>query len=156
MLALLLLLAAFPLTAWWVRIRRPRSGSATLLYDGECGMCDRFVRFVLARDSAAHFRFAPLQSAHGRELLRAAQRDPDDLSTMVLFQNGRSFVRSTAALEALRQLDGLWPAAFVLRLIPAPLRDGVYTTVARYRHRLFPPPPACPMLPPAWRERFIA
>ncbi|HZH02738.1 MAG TPA: DCC1-like thiol-disulfide oxidoreductase family protein [Myxococcaceae bacterium] len=36
------------------------SDSDILFYDGGCGLCHRAVRFVLARDPAGRFRFAPL------------------------------------------------------------------------------------------------
>ena len=32
-----------------------------VFYDGDCGLCDRFVRWMLRRDRGHHYRFAPLQ-----------------------------------------------------------------------------------------------
>jgi predicted DCC family thiol-disulfide oxidoreductase YuxK len=34
-----------------------------VFFDGVCGLCDRWVQFVLPRDRGARFRFAPLQGA---------------------------------------------------------------------------------------------
>ena len=36
-----------------------------ILYDGVCVFCSRWVRFVVARDVDARFRFTPIQSAYG-------------------------------------------------------------------------------------------
>ncbi|MGR0189217.1 DCC1-like thiol-disulfide oxidoreductase family protein, partial [Azospirillum aestuarii] len=33
-----------------------------ILYDGVCIFCSRWVRFVIARDTARRFRFTPIQS----------------------------------------------------------------------------------------------
>ena len=40
-----------------------------LLYDGGCGLCNRFVQFILRRDRNAVFRFASLQSALAAPIL---------------------------------------------------------------------------------------
>ena len=44
-------------------------GSDVILYDGVCALCNRFVRFVIARDGARRFRFASLQSAFAARVL---------------------------------------------------------------------------------------
>ncbi len=36
-----------------------------LLYDGDCGVCNAAVWFIIDRDPGARFRFAPLASARG-------------------------------------------------------------------------------------------
>ena len=40
--------------------------SPVILFDGVCNLCNGFVQFVIARDPAARFRFAALQSATAR------------------------------------------------------------------------------------------
>src|SRR5947199_189098 len=39
-----------------------------ILFDGVCVFCSRWVQFVIARDRAALFRFAPVQQAFGAAL----------------------------------------------------------------------------------------
>ncbi|MFI5307225.1 MAG: thiol-disulfide oxidoreductase DCC family protein, partial [Polyangiales bacterium] len=41
-----------------------------LLFDGVCNFCNGAINFVIAHDPAARFRFASLQSAAGRAVLR--------------------------------------------------------------------------------------
>ena len=134
----------------------PSVPRATLYYDGECGLCDRFVQFVLRRDRREYFQFAPLQSAAGREQLARLGLGDTDLKTMVLVEAGKSFVRSTAALHVCRQLTGLWPLLYGLMLIPKGCRDQAYALVARNRKRWFKPRSECPIMPPEWRRRFIS
>ena len=58
-------------------------GRAVILFDGVCNFCNRWVSLVLDNDPDGQFCFASLQSDAGRELLEAAGRSPDDLSTFV-------------------------------------------------------------------------
>jgi predicted DCC family thiol-disulfide oxidoreductase YuxK len=125
-----------------------------VFYDGACGLCDRFVQFVLRHDRDGRFRFAPLQ---GETFAAYRPRvDAADLSTMVLVDEAGLHTRSTAALRVVRSLGGLWgPIGRLGLLLPRPLRDLGYRAVARVRHRLFPPPSSCRRPDPAHRPRFL-
>jgi predicted DCC family thiol-disulfide oxidoreductase YuxK len=46
-------------------MKPPRSDRPVVLFDGVCNLCNGVVRFIVARDPAARFRFAPLQWAVG-------------------------------------------------------------------------------------------
>jgi predicted DCC family thiol-disulfide oxidoreductase YuxK len=132
-----------------------------LLYDGVCGLCNRFVLFVLKRDAADSFRFASLQSDFAAAILQRHGRDPRDLDTLYLVTNYQQpdenlTARSDAVLAVLRQLGGFWrAAAFALRLVPRWLRDWKYSLVARTRYRLFGKYDACPLPQEKDRHRFL-
>jgi predicted DCC family thiol-disulfide oxidoreductase YuxK len=128
---------------------------ATLYYDGDCGLCDRFVQFVLRHDRGEYFQFATLQSEAGREQLSRLGLPENDLRTVMLVEEGNSYVRSTASLRVCRRLAGFWPLLYAFILIPERWRDAAYTLVARNRKRWFRTPSACPVMPPEWRRRFI-
>ena len=124
-----------------------------IFYDAQCGLCQRSVRFLLARDDGSRFRFAPLGGATYSERLGDA-RAPE---TLVVLAGDQVLARSEAVLRILRRLSGFWmlPAALGAAL-PRPWRDGLYDLWARNRYAWFPPhPDACPALPPAWRGRFL-
>lgn len=126
----------------------PERATATpdrVLYDGACGLCHASVRFVVARDRAGRFRFAPQD---------AATADPS--TVVVLSADGRRLVRSAAVLYMLSRLGGGWPLVAALgRLVPRPLGDAAYRAIARVRHRLFRQPQGlCPVVPPHLRDRF--
>lgn len=108
----------------------------TVLYDGVCVLCSGWFRFVAARDTAARFRFTPIQGAFGRRLAARLDIDPDNPATNALIFGGRAYVRSDAALQVLRHLPG-WRWTVILRLAPRPVRDWLYDRVARNRYRLF-------------------
>ena len=47
-----------------------------ILYDGVCGLCNRFVQFILHRDHNAVFRFASLQSGLAATILARHRANP--------------------------------------------------------------------------------
>lgn len=128
---------------------------ATLLYDGDCGFCQRSVRFVFARDPHARIGFAALQSEVGRRLLRAHGLPEDKSDSLVLVHDGRAHERSTGALLAGRLLR--WPWSWLARLgllVPRRARDWAYDQIARRRHALLHGR-ACPMPSAELRARFL-
>jgi predicted DCC family thiol-disulfide oxidoreductase YuxK len=124
-----------------------------LLFDGVCTLCNGFVRFVIERDPAGRFQFAPLQSAAAARLLGATARPLPD--SLVLLEDGRLFTRSTAALRVARGLRFPWPLAYVFVAVPRPVRDWVYDAVARNRYRWFGRREICMVPTPELRSRFL-
>lgn len=126
-----------------------------ILFDGVCNFCDAWVQFVIRRDRDRIFRFSALQSPTGQKLLEQFQMPIDELSTMVLIDGNRSFVRSSAALRILSRLRWPWPILQVLLVVPAFLRDPVYNSIAKRRYRWFGKK-QCLVLPVAeQRDRFL-
>jgi predicted DCC family thiol-disulfide oxidoreductase YuxK len=107
-----------------------------ILYDGVCVFCSRWVRFVAARDKAKRFRFTAIQSPYGARLAQAFGINPDDPDTNAVIHGGVAYFKSDAALTVLSNLPG-WGWVRVLRAVPKPLRDAVYSLVARNRYRIF-------------------
>jgi predicted DCC family thiol-disulfide oxidoreductase YuxK len=135
----------------------PPGGPHVLFYDGVCGLCDRVVQFVLARDRRGRFRFATLQGAFAARELPSRGGNPEDLdSVLVLTAEGRLLRRSRAVLFVLGELGGGWAVLAWLRLLPAALTDVAYRLVARSRYRLFGRLDSCRLPRPAERARFIA
>ncbi len=127
-----------------------------LLFDGECGLCARSVRFVLAKERGPELRFAALQSDAGRAVL-ARHGLGEDLSTVVYVDaEDRVHLRSGAALRIAGKLRRPWSFARALLVVPAFLRDAVYRVVARYRMAIFGGAEACRLPRPGEAERFLA
>ncbi len=131
------------------------SGRPVLLFDGVCNLCNASVLFVIRRDRRSHFRFASLQSEAGQALLERFHLPANEFETFVLVEDGRCFVRSTAALRVVRKLNGLWPFLYVLIVIPGPIRDLLYNFAARRRYRWFGKREACMVPTPEQRSRFL-
>ena len=122
-----------------------------ILFDGVCNLCTGSVQFVIERDSRKRFRFASLQSPVAEKLL--GQRE--NLEAVILVQDGKTYRKSSAALRIARQLDGLWPALWVLLVIPRFLRDAVYDWIGRRRYRMFGKREVCWTPQPELADRFL-
>ena len=133
----------------------PEIDGPLVLYDGECGLCDRSVQLILRHDRRARFRFAALQSELGRALLERHGLPADVVSTVVLVDGDRAFTRSHAALRIAGKMDRPWPLLRAFAIVPRPLRDVVYDFVARNRYRWFGKVDACMLPPPEVRARFL-
>ncbi|WFU56257.1 thiol-disulfide oxidoreductase DCC family protein [Bradyrhizobium pachyrhizi] len=107
-----------------------------ILYDGVCIFCSRWVRFVIARDTARRFRFTPIQSGYGTRLAKTSGIDPDDPDTNAVVHGGIAYMKSDAALTVLSHLPG-WRWTRALFAVPKPLRDAVYSLIARNRYKIF-------------------
>jgi predicted DCC family thiol-disulfide oxidoreductase YuxK len=132
-----------------------------LLYDGVCGLCSRFVQFILRRDRNSVFRFASLQSAFAATILARHAASPSDLDTVYVvldheLPNEHLLSRSDAVLFVLKQLPGARPLlAFLMQLVPTFLRDPAYNVVARNRYRLFGRSEICAVPSEQDRNRFL-
>jgi predicted DCC family thiol-disulfide oxidoreductase YuxK len=132
-----------------------------LLYDGECGLCNAVVRFLLRRDRAARLRFAALQSAPAQAYLAAQGLPTTDFESIVFVPDwnrpapGAGLLRTDGALAALHELGGGWRTVAKLRVLPRWLRDPFYKLIARTRYALFGEYRPTPLPDPSWAERFL-
>jgi predicted DCC family thiol-disulfide oxidoreductase YuxK len=134
------------------------SPSHLLLYDGVCGLCDRLVQAVLARDRRGVFHFASLQSPAAKAVLERFGRTPDELNTIYVIVNYRAAAptllsRGSAALFVAEALE--WPLARLLGVLPQRLVNWGYDLVARYRYRVFGRYDQCVIPCPEHRSRFV-
>lgn len=127
-----------------------------LLFDGVCNLCNGFVQFVIRRDPQAKFRFAALQSEVGQQLLREANMPTDELSTVVLYENGRFYTHSSVPLRVVKKFGGAWPLLYGLVIVPKMIRDGVYNWIARNRYRWFGKQESCMIPTPELKARFLS
>lgn len=125
-----------------------------LFFDGVCGLCNRFVDFVLKYDSRGRVLFAPLQGTKAAETL--PEGIVRGLDTVVLLDGDQCHIRSSAVVRIFWNLGGSWSVlGTLLWLIPKPLRDLVYKAVARSRYRLFGQKETCRLPTPDERARFL-
>ncbi|MBK5098602.1 MAG: DUF393 domain-containing protein [Gemmatimonadetes bacterium] len=132
-----------------------REDGPIVLFDGVCNLCHAAVRFILARDSEARFRFAPLESETGRDLTTEGIREGTSADSVILVEDGLTYARSEAAIRIASRLSLPWRALVVLRVVPRPMRDGAYDLVARNRYRWFGRKDFCPMPGEDVRDRFL-
>lgn len=145
-----------------VRTAHAEHAGPVLFYDGECVLCNRTVRLLLALDRNGVLRFAPLQGPAAQDYLREHGLPAGDFETLVFVpdwarRDRPEFrLRSDGVMAALR-LCGSRRADVLawLRFVPHELRDAGYRLVARTRYKIFGRWDAtCPLPRPEWRGRF--
>ena len=128
-----------------------------VLFDGVCNFCNGAVNFIVDRDKQAKFVFASLQSEIGSEILnnyRLSTRHKA-LDSIVLVKNNRVYVKSRAALEIAKELDGSWPLFYAFIILPPFIRDFFYDLLAKYRYKLFGKSETCRIPTADIRDRFL-
>ena len=132
-----------------------------IFYDGTCGLCHGFVRFVLAADKRNVFVFAPLQGATAAAILARYGHVAAAAETLFLWQRlpeqpPTLWAGPDAVLQILRRLSTRWRLlAAAAALFPAPWTWAIYRLVARYRYRLFGRQPHCPWPDSRQRQKFL-
>lgn len=157
----MLMIHLFTFDPAWLPVRRDIR-QPVLFYDGECGLCNAVLRFLLREDEAGRMRFAPLQSAPAQAYLRSQGLPTEDFDSLVFVPDWNqpkdlpSKLRTDGVCAALDEIGGVWRVISWLRAIPAGLRDPGYKLVAKARYALFGEYRPTPLPDPRWEQRFLA
>ncbi|WCK57192.1 thiol-disulfide oxidoreductase DCC family protein (plasmid) [Aneurinibacillus sp. Ricciae_BoGa-3] len=128
--------------------------STVVLFDGLCNFCDKSVQFIIERDPNAYFHFASLQSDVGKEYL-IAHGIKTEVNSLVLIENEKAYIKSSAALRISCNLAGFWRLFSVLLIIPRPNRDFFYDWFAKNRYKWFGKREHCVIPTPEYQRRFL-
>lgn len=120
------------------------AGMKTLLFDGDCGLCTRFLAFTDKRLSGRPFQYVSLASDEARVSLGEDYKRVVDLDTMAVVDSGAVYTQSDAALRVVAEMRPPWRWLRLLRVVPPWIRDRVYRSVAR-RRQWFGPADSCPV-----------
>ena len=126
-----------------------------IVFDGVCVLCSGFFRFVTRVDTAARFRFVTAQSPLGQEIYRDLGLPTEDFETNLVIVDGTIHQRLDAFAAAVGALGWPWRALSGVRWLPGPIKDPLYSTIARNRYRIFGRTDTCMMPTPALQTRFL-
>ena len=126
-----------------------------IFFDGVCNLCNGFVQFIIRHDKRGIFKFASLQSDYAASLPALSDKVGNSLSTVVLQDGDRYYIKSAAALRISRMLGFPFSVAYVFIIVPSPLRDAVYDWVANNRYAWFGKRDACWLPTPELKSRFL-
>jgi predicted DCC family thiol-disulfide oxidoreductase YuxK len=127
-----------------------------LLFDGECGFCNRSVQFFLRNEkkSGSKINFAALQSEAGIELRKYFEID-NKIESIIFIRNHEAYIKSCAALRLTAYMKGLWPLMQVFLILPPFLRNIPYNLIANNRIKWFGRIENCALLVHEDQKRFI-
>lgn len=112
-----------------------------LFFDGVCGLCNKSVDFLIRIDKRNKLLFAPLQGETAAEILE--KKYVEDLDSMALSIDGKTYTKSTAVLKSLISIGGIWVIFGVFLIIPQIVRDWVYIQIAKNRYEIFGKTESC-------------
>lgn len=132
-----------------------------LLFDGECGFCNKTIQFFLRNEknysggSGKKMHFVPLQSEVGKALRNYFEID-EKIDSIILIKDHSAYIKSCAALRLTPYMKGAWPLMMTFVVIPPFLRNLVYDFIAKRRKRLFGRVESCALLTDVDKSRFLA
>ena len=128
-----------------------------IFYDGECGLCHHWVKFVLPKDKSAIFSFSPLQGETIKNTL--SEEEISQLPDSIVFYSeaGEVLTKTAAVVEILKKLSGFWNTlSMLVDVLPKALSDTIYDFVAGIRKTIFRTPETlCPIMSEKIRARFL-
>jgi predicted DCC family thiol-disulfide oxidoreductase YuxK len=126
-----------------------------VVFDGVCNLCEDSVAFIIARDPEAKFKFVSAQSPVGKEIQKRYEIDAVEDETVILIKNGKVFTHSDAGLEIARDLSGPWRLLRYAKAVPKPIRNKVYSTIAKNRYKWFGKKNECMLPSVEVKARFL-
>ena len=87
-----------------------------VLFDGFCHLCSWVVEFIMKRDKTRGIRYVALQSDAGEYLINRYGLD-SNYETVVLWQEGKFYFFSDAALKIAVHLRFPWPMLTFFRIV---------------------------------------
>jgi len=126
-----------------------------LLFDGVCNLCNSSVNFLIKIDSKAKIKFTAIQSVNGQKMLKQFGLENNYLDSLVFIKGDKYFIKSDAVLEVLDEIGGVWKIFYVFIYVPKPLRDFIYTFIAKSRYKIFGKRDRCMIPSEELRHRFL-
>lgn len=127
-----------------------------ILFDDDCLICNRFVRFIHKNDKHNRICFTSFNSETGIKMRDELPNSLREFDSVIFFNNGQYFFYSDAILNILKQIGGLWKyIGIILLIIPKTIRDYVYYLVAKNRYDWFGKIKSCQVPSNEIREKII-
>ncbi|MFT5700691.1 MAG: putative DCC family thiol-disulfide oxidoreductase YuxK [Desulforhopalus sp.] len=126
-----------------------------IIFDGVCNLCEYSVQFIVKHDRQARFKFVSAQSERGKVLQRIYGVDTLQDGTIILLKGDHVYVKSDAAVEIAKDLDGLWRFLYYVKFILKPARDFIYSIISKNRYRWFGKKNECLLPDNNIKERFL-
>lgn len=104
-----------------------------LIYDGDCNMCSRLIRFVVKINRNRHLFITDFNSEWTQNNIEIDER----IDSLVYVRNREEYIYSDAVIHLLMDTRKLFRPFVILKVIPKQLRDAAYRWIARNRKRIF-------------------
>lgn len=129
-------------------------GKHIVFFDGDCGVCNFWVQWILKRDHNNRFLFASLQSDFGQTFLSERKLNTEVFNTLYLWKPNHYYLeKSNAVLQIANILGGIYKLSAIGKIIPRFFSDTIYDLVSKNRMKLANQ--KCYLPTPDERKKFI-
>lgn len=110
-----------------------------LLFDGECGLCQKSIQFMLKHEKNNKLKFASLHSDKIKHILntKPLKQYANLDKTMILIENNKIYTQSDAALQLIKYLNHNFKLFYISYGIPKFFRNKIYQWIAKHRQVFF-------------------
>ncbi len=119
-------------------------------YDGDCGMCNEYVVFMLNSNPKESLKFASLNSEIKKKLIGETQID-----SAIFYDNGDVYYKSSAIINSIKYTNSFLRFLHYLKLIPSFITDKFYDIIAANRKLILKKRNQCVMLTFEQKKLFL-
>lgn len=129
---------------------------AIVIFDGQCVLCGKAVKWLLKRDTEGVLGFTASDSAWAQDLFKNKNTDIKLLNSVALYENSSNnlYIRSAAikrVVGILKQQNRLMLTSGLLYMLA---NDFFYNIVAKYRYKIFGTLKSC-QISDEFKNRYI-
>jgi predicted DCC family thiol-disulfide oxidoreductase YuxK len=114
----------------------PEDPKVILFYDGDCGLCNRVVQWILKHEKSQDLFFVSLDSDFAKALLAKENIDIEKTNTLFFYEVDTLYAESDAVLRIVGYLKWYWQWLKIAYVIPKDIRDKCYRVIAINRKRI--------------------
>jgi predicted DCC family thiol-disulfide oxidoreductase YuxK len=107
-----------------------------VIFDGECGYCNRMIVHFAKNDSREKFLFVSDQSNIGKDLIKKWKIEGLSSQTIILLKENHYITRAHAIFGIIEHIPKLLPYLLIKKLFPMAILNWVYGIVSKRRHLL--------------------
>jgi len=127
-----------------------------VLFDGVCNLCNNTVTYLIKRDKKDVFRFAPLQSDVGQQIIKHYNIDTSKIDSILLYSKSQGIsYKSTAALKIAVAIGFPQNLMRVFFIIPPFIRNWFYDYIAKNRYKWYGKKEVCMIPTPELKNKFL-
>lgn len=125
-----------------------------IVFDGVCILCNAFVQFIHKKDRSKQFYFATAQSNYVKEKFASSKLPISPMDSVFYLKNGKVLTESSAVINVLADIGGLYKLLYVFIYVPAFMRNALYRFCAKRRYQVFGKLESCMTPSEDWKDHF--
>lgn len=102
-----------------------------LIYDGECSMCSKFIRFIVRINRNQNLYITDFNSNWTKKNIKLNS----NIDSMIFISRGKKYIYSSSILHLLAETNFFFKFFLVFKIFPKILRDKVYKILAKNRNK---------------------